>query len=360
MFPANPNEEYYMIPNRSVLSKIIILKLYLFIFLNCFSQNNYKNYTTVDGLPSPQVYKILQDDLGYLWFLTDKGVSRYDGYFFENFNKADGLTDNVFFDAQKMADGTIWLLALNNTLSQIDPYGPKFLPYEFNDTLTHYKPGIPDHFTIDKEGLNIHFIFKNGVLRISNNGQIISLPKDYDYAKTYNFVISSNGLFYNSDDGQFESGATIHPIKYKILRENFGFLMPDGKHAIFANNHDSISILAENNTFINFYRKHAISGGPLTDENFWIGSVDNGVTLFSTQGKQIRHEFDSLSITDVFMDNHGTYWFSTLNNGVYQEIPSNIKKFPLSNGTDDFIQELECDHEGRLFIAQKKWKYFYH
>jgi hypothetical protein len=41
-------------------------------------------YGMVDGLPEGYVRAILQDREGYLWFGTEKGVSRYDGYTFTN------------------------------------------------------------------------------------------------------------------------------------------------------------------------------------------------------------------------------------------------------------------------------------
>lgn len=45
-----------------------------------------RNLSAKDGLSSNQVYDILQDKRGYLWFATTNGISRYDGYSFLNFN----------------------------------------------------------------------------------------------------------------------------------------------------------------------------------------------------------------------------------------------------------------------------------
>jgi len=42
----------------------------------------YEHYSTEQGLPSVEVYQSLQDSDGYLWFVTDEGVSRFDGYSF--------------------------------------------------------------------------------------------------------------------------------------------------------------------------------------------------------------------------------------------------------------------------------------
>lgn len=40
----------------------------------------FMNYSTNEGLPSSEVHEIFQDKSGYLWFGTDNGLARLDGY----------------------------------------------------------------------------------------------------------------------------------------------------------------------------------------------------------------------------------------------------------------------------------------
>jgi len=49
------------------------------------------NFSDLDGLPSPTLYDLLQDDCGALWIGTDNGISRFDGVNFRNFGYEDGL-----------------------------------------------------------------------------------------------------------------------------------------------------------------------------------------------------------------------------------------------------------------------------
>ncbi|MDB9883315.1 hypothetical protein OAD66_09315, partial [Bacteroidia bacterium] len=81
--------------------KLLVPKI-LFIILIGYSksiqaQQVVKHFTIEDGLPSNEVYFVHQDKSGYLWFCTDRGVSRYNGYEFTNFTTADGLTNNTVF-----------------------------------------------------------------------------------------------------------------------------------------------------------------------------------------------------------------------------------------------------------------------
>src|ERR1700739_2211142 len=81
---------------------------YFLASVNGFSQTaELKNYGVKDGIPSSEVYNSMQDSKGYMWFATDKGVSRFDGYTFHNYSTVDGLADNTIFDCQEDYKGRI-------------------------------------------------------------------------------------------------------------------------------------------------------------------------------------------------------------------------------------------------------------
>jgi len=70
-------------------------------------QLNFRQYTSVDGLPQRQVLALLQDSDGYLWFGTYGGLSRYNGQRIETFTTGDGLTANVIRDLAEDAAGRL-------------------------------------------------------------------------------------------------------------------------------------------------------------------------------------------------------------------------------------------------------------
>ena len=65
------------------------LKIFVFSFLLTtvvFSQSIYFNHlTTEDGLSNNIVFDLIQDRFGFLWFATDDGLNRFDGYDFKIF-----------------------------------------------------------------------------------------------------------------------------------------------------------------------------------------------------------------------------------------------------------------------------------
>jgi len=42
-------------------------------------------YTELDGLPAPEVSRIIQDQFGYIWAGSINGLTRFDGYEFKRF-----------------------------------------------------------------------------------------------------------------------------------------------------------------------------------------------------------------------------------------------------------------------------------
>jgi len=99
--------------------KNILLSFLLFkgIFISAQTpQPSFKNYTVNDGLPSSEVYDALQDQNGHMWFATDRGVAKFNGYEFKTYTTSDGLTDNVVFELYEDHKGRIWCLPMNGQL----------------------------------------------------------------------------------------------------------------------------------------------------------------------------------------------------------------------------------------------------
>lgn len=49
------------------------------------------HYTTAHGLPSNELSVVIEDDRGFLWIGSYRGLSRFDGRGFRNFGKEHGL-----------------------------------------------------------------------------------------------------------------------------------------------------------------------------------------------------------------------------------------------------------------------------
>ncbi len=93
-------------------------------------------YTVRDGLPSNNVFGILEDEGGHFWVSTSNGLSLFDpgSKQFTNFNNADGLPGNEFYynSACKTTDGQIFFGSKQGLIS----FNPAQI--KFND----FKPPV--------------------------------------------------------------------------------------------------------------------------------------------------------------------------------------------------------------------------
>src|ERR1700730_7980488 len=81
-----------------------------------------KTYTTADGMAHNVINRIVRDSHGFLWFCTNEGLSRFDGYGFRNYGTQQGLPHAVVNDLLETRGGEYWL-ASNGGLVRFDPKG---------------------------------------------------------------------------------------------------------------------------------------------------------------------------------------------------------------------------------------------
>ena len=99
-----------MFPQSSFLRSFIILLMVGLLPQFLFSQvYNISSFTTTEGLIQSQVRSIVQDNRGFLWFGTQRGLSRYDGKSFLNFDKKQGLESDFVAFIYEDLDGLFWL-----------------------------------------------------------------------------------------------------------------------------------------------------------------------------------------------------------------------------------------------------------
>ena len=90
-----------------------VVAIVLLVLISC-AQNRaeqlpIRTYTTADGLARDSIHKIVSDPLGYLWFCTADGLSRFDGYEFANYSVAQGLPHRVVYDLLITTSGDYWV-----------------------------------------------------------------------------------------------------------------------------------------------------------------------------------------------------------------------------------------------------------
>ena len=113
-----------------------IIFILLLIDVTSYSQKiAFKNYSVSDGLPSSEVYMLTQDTKGYMWFCTDAGVCKYDGYSFKTYTSENGLPDNTIFNLFDDKKSRIWFIGMSKKLSYYDSNDDSIKLIACNDKL---------------------------------------------------------------------------------------------------------------------------------------------------------------------------------------------------------------------------------
>ena len=85
----------------------------------------FRHLTIRDGLPNNTIHAIHQDQQGFIWFGTDDGLSRYDGYQFISYKQdpdnPDAINSNQVLTIYEDAEGLLWIGTWGGTLSLFNP-----------------------------------------------------------------------------------------------------------------------------------------------------------------------------------------------------------------------------------------------
>lgn len=100
-----------------IFVKSVLQGIVSYLFLLLFSTQTisaqvsvFQTMTTRDGLVSNYVFSACEDENGFLWLGTDKGLARYDGFRWQVFNTDHGLPGNYIAELYSDKNKGLWLL----------------------------------------------------------------------------------------------------------------------------------------------------------------------------------------------------------------------------------------------------------
>ncbi|MFT4926922.1 MAG: ligand-binding sensor domain-containing protein/signal transduction histidine kinase [Phenylobacterium sp.] len=327
----------------------------LFIFFHAFTTlaagpvTHFDRLSLEHGLSQAVVNSIVQDRKGFLWFATQDGLNRYDGYNFKVFRHdpqnpasiSHNWTQTLLLDSK----GTLWVGTYGGGLNRFDSKTERFIHYKTDET-------DPNSIT---------------------NDSILAIEED----RKGNLWIGTYGGGLNKFDpssGQFEHYRHSETNPNTLINDRVFSIYQDKKGLLWLGTSGGLDNLDPATDHFNHYQSKANDQTSLSsnriytiheDSNsvLWVGTR-NGLNRFDGQHfQQFLHQDtnpNSLShnyVKTLFEDNTGTLWVGTrggLNRydaqqnrfvGYHHE---NTDPHSLSN---DFISSIHQDNQGVLWIG---------
>ena len=260
-----------------------------------------------DGLSQSTVLSMLQDNQGFMWFGTEDGLNRFDGYEFHVYShdpaNADSLADDYVVSLAQDGDGNIWVGThvgglsrwIRNTDSfetyRHDPANPSSLPSDRVRTLMVDSKGRLWVGTRDAGLALFDEQSKSFVRYVNDAADPTSLSDGHIYAIAED---QSGGIWVGTDAG-------------------LNILNPElGSFSFYRNKEGDAASLSDD-------RVRAITVG--RNDLIWVGTLGGGLSRFDqSTGTFVhyRHDPDSFSsissdrVRSILEDDAGRLWVGTV------------------------------------------------
>jgi ligand-binding sensor domain-containing protein len=327
---------------------------------------NFYQYTTVDGLPSSQIYQIIQTKNNHIWFGTDGGVVHYDGYNFEVLTINDGLVSNVVFYLDEAPDGSIWFYHSDHLLSFYK--SGKIYPFRYNyllkkTTTKDFKN--PLSLDVSKEGIKIYAGVVNAnakrYLKISQQQTTYNtnLKKDKNLNHIEIWTSENEDLQISSFIRMKDSTAVYLDNRFVGVVTDADYEMPKisrstkiGTKIYFNIYHDMFILEGDSIVKQGRFPAGILEIGQRNDEDILIGTSD-GLWILP-QGKMDKKQqwLDDKLISSVCEDNEGGLWIGTLLSGLYY-LPPNYSSTFLNKKTNP-ITHIQGFKDGICYANREK------
>jgi len=334
-----------------------IFLFFLLPFPLVFAQQhiNFDHLTDEDGLSQGSVTCILQDKRGFMWFGTQDGLNRYDGYNFKIFRNipsdSSTLLNNFIFSICEDRSGTLYIETQGGDWHRYLPKTESFKNINFTqvpveqanlnsvDAVLYESGGIQWRGGLGKG---------TGLQRTdTKTGRIISYKHDSDNPSS----LSDDRVYsvYRDRSGKLWVG-TYNGLD-RLDEES-------GHFVHYRNNPDNPNSLSDNWVWPVFEDSHG---------HLWIGTVQGGLSRYDpnsgnfTNFKNNPNDPTSINnnfIFSIYEDRSGVMWIGTNSGGINVFHPSTntfeyYKKEPDNKNSlnDNLVASMLVDRNGIYWIG---------
>lgn len=328
--------------------RLLKAALFLLLPISSFSQFNlYRNFNVKDGLPSSEVYEMLEESSGYFWFATDMGVSRYNGYEFKNYTTEDGLPENTIFGIYEDHKQNIWFRTLSGKLAYFK--NNKIHSLSCNDTLVK----MLQHFAITSIyvdsrdtiwlGITGNFFFKISPEWNHKSVQRIDMSYEGEYISEIEtgFIYGGNSPII-SNTHVYKKHKEVFKVNVDIKNKpgnHFRYYVTKLSNKSYLTSVDNLLINFDSRGIIKKWNCDAVSICEIedSDKSILVGTF-NGLRVLdqkSDEFSDLSKKFDRKIITALHRDKENELWICTKGHGIFYIPYRNFKYYTTKNGLSE-------------------------
>jgi len=388
--------------NKKIQISIFIFSIFV-IQLSAQTNINFNHLTVENGLSQSAVTCIFQDSKGFMWFGTQDGLNRYDGYKFKIFKNSpsdpQSLTDNFVFSIFEDQSQTLFIETQSGNFHKYNPLKESFtvIPADSINLVdvrlktvkallvepngVKWTGGLSASVGLKREDINSGEVtlFRNDPSDASSlsDDKVYSIHRDRSgnlWVGTFsglNKLDEKTGKFIRYKNNPKDPNSISDNWVWPIVEDSKGNLWVGtvkgglNKFDPATNTFSSYNSDPENPRSINDNFVFSI----YEDRSgiIWVGTNTGGVNYFNTSSNVFEHYFnkpnDKNSLSDnsvrsIYVDRESSYWIGTENGGLdkfdynekqfknYIHTPANSNS-PISN----HIAEIYEDRSGILWLG---------
>lgn len=313
--------------------------LFVLLLINCTVSKGqiYKYIGLEDGLNNQKIYHIQKDRRGYMWFLTQEGIDRYDGKHIKHYNFSD---DNMTLDSRIALNwlymdnrNVLWVIGQKGRIFRYDSQHDKFeLAYVHPELIRNKSQAFLNYGYLDKND-RIWLCCKDSITWYdTHTGTVLNMSVPVNGEITTIEQTDGNHFFIGTGSGLFRAG-----IEEGKLR-----LVPDEAVESIAPVHEL------------YY--HAVS------KQLFVGNYKEGILIYDMggTGKIISCQFPNhVEVNQIAALNAHELLVATGGKGVYKldvntymsepYITADYSSYNGMNGNN--INDVYVDEEDRIWLA---------
>jgi len=312
--------------------------------LTAYAQDPY--YISINrstGLPSNDIYCIIQDSKGFIWIANEEGLTRFDGYEYKTYahpNQSSKAGSIIKEDKY----GRIWYQNFDGFIYYV--VGDSMKTINNQAPLGYMQYGILGNIliTIQQAGINIYDLKTLRLKRtmpidISDLGGSFQAQERYYITKTNICYLDSNEVMHNTEYSVRNGFSYEHNGQiYLVDRDN-----TSNRVSILKNGRWEPTLKTDGLRFI--------QNMSFTKDYYWF-CTPKGVAISGKNYQQLNNGkpfFEDYNVSCVFQDNEKNYWIGTLNQGILFVPDINMRFI-----TKDDIKPMKlASYKHKLLIATK-------